>query len=320
MRAIILKQAGTPANLEHTELPLPKIKENQVLVKVRAISVNPVDVKARASEGVLTWLFAEERPVILGWDISGEITETGSEVSAFKIGDEVFGMVNFVGQGKAYAEYVAVPADQLALKPATISHQEAAAATLAALTAWQALVNHGKVGSGQKVLIHAASGGVGHYAVQIAKYLDAFVIGTSSAVNRDFVLSLGADEHIDYSSALFEKAVADADFVLDTIAGDTLTRSIDMLKPGGRLITIPSPEFPVADKEKARNRSVSLSAMMVQSSGTDMNLLADLLEKGILKSHIAQNFDFKDMDKAHQAVETGRTRGKIVLTLSAGSN
>ncbi|ETZ23052.1 NADP-dependent oxidoreductase [Pedobacter sp. V48] len=320
MKAIILKEAGTTANLEHTELPLPKIKENEVLIKVRAISINPVDVKARANEGVLTWLFAEERPVILGWDISGEVTETGSGVSAFKIGEEVFGMVNFVGQGKAYAEYVAVPADQLALKPATVSHQEAAAATLAALTAWQALVNHGKVSRGEKVLIHAASGGVGHYAVQIAKYLGAFVIGTSSAGNRDFVLSLGADEHIDYTSPLFEKAVTDADFVLDTIAGDTLTRSIDMLKPGGRLITIPSPDFPQTDKEKALGRNISLSAIMVQSSGTDMNLLADLLEKGILKSHVAQNFDFKDMDKAHQAVETGRTRGKIVVTLVADSN
>lgn len=320
MKAIILKEAGTTANLEHTELPLPKIKENEVLVKVRAISINPVDVKARAHEGVLTWLFAEPRPVILGWDISGEVTETGSGVSTFKIGDEVFGMVNFVGQGKAYAEYVAAPADQLALKPATVSYQEAAAATLAALTAWQALVSNGKVSSGQKILIHAASGGVGHYAVQIAKYLGAFVIGTSSAGNRDFVLSLGADEHIDYTSSLFEQAVTDADFVLDTIAGDTLTRSIDMLKPGGRLITIPSPDFPQADKEKALSKNISLSAMMVQSSGTDMNLLADLLEKGILKSHVAQNFDFKDMDKAHQAVETGRTRGKIVLTVTEDSN
>ena len=320
MKAIILKEAGTTANLEHTELPLPKIKENEVLVKVKAISINPVDVKARANEGVLTWLFAEERPVILGWDVSGEITETGREVSAFKIGDEVFGMVNFVGQGKAYAEYVAVPADQLALKPSTLSHQEAAAASLAALTAWQALVSHGKVSRGQKVLIHAASGGVGHYAVQIAKYLGAFVIGTSSSANRDFVLSLGADEHIDYTTPLFEKAVNDADFILDTIAGDTLTRSIDMLKPGGRLITIPSPDFPQVDKEKAHHRNISLSAMMVQSSGTDMNLLADLLEKGTLKSHIAQNFDFKDMGKAHEVVETGRTRGKIVLTLAADSN
>lgn len=315
MKAIILKEAGTIANLNHTELPLPEIKENEVLVKVSAISINPVDVKARANEGVLTWLFGEERQVILGWDISGEVSKAGSQVSDFKIGNEVFGMVNFFGQGKAYAEYVAVPADQLALKPTNISHEEAAAATLAALTAWQVL-NQAKVTKGQKVLIHAASGGVGHYAVQIAKYLGAFVIGTSSAANKDFVLSMAADEHIDYTSQRFEEVVTDADFVLDTIEGETLTRSIDIVKPGGMLISIPTGNFLQSDKDKAIDKNVSLSGLLVQSSGKDMKSIADLLEKGILKSHVSRTFDFKNMDKAHQSVETGRTKGKVVVTLS----
>lgn len=316
MKAIILKEAGPATNLHHTELPVPEIKENEVLVKVRVISINPIDVKARANEGVLTWIFAEERPVILGWDISGEVSKAGHQVSDLKIGDEVFGMVNFFGQGKAYAEYVAVPADQLALKPAHISHEEAAAATLAALTALQVL-NHAKVSKGQKVLIHAASGGVGHYAVQLAKHLGAFVIGTSSAANKDFVLGLGADEHIDYTSERFEELVTDADFVLDTMEGETLTRSIDAVKPGGMIISIPTGNFPQSDQDKAKEKNVNLSGLLVQSNGTDMKTIADLLEKGILKSHVSQTFDFRDMDKAHQAVETGRTKGKVVVTTNS---
>ena len=315
MKAITLAAAGPAANLNHTTLPLPEIKGNEVLVKVSAISVNPIDVKARANEGVLNWVFGEERPVILGWDISGEITESAEQVSDFKIGDEVFGMVNFFGNGKAYAEYVAVPADQLALKPSVISHQEAAAATLAALTAWQVLVNQAKISKGQRVLIHAASGGVGHYAVQIARHFGAFVIGTSSAANRDFVLSLGADEHIDYTSARFEEVLSEVDFVLDTMEGETLTRSIDIVKPGGSIISIPTGNFVQSDLDKARDHQVNLLGYLVQSSGTDMKLLADLLEKGIIKSHVSQTFDFKDMDQAHLAVETGKTKGKIVVNL-----
>lgn len=315
MKAITLTAAGSTANLTHTTLPLPVLKENEVLVKVTAISINPIDVKARANEGVLNWVFGDERPVILGWDISGVVTESAEQVSDFKIGDAVFGMVNFFGHGKAYAEYVAVPADQLALKPAAISHQEAAAATLAALTAWQILVNQAKISKGQRVLIHAASGGVGHYAVQIAKHLGAFVIGTSSAANRDFVLSLGADEHIDYTSVRFEEVLSDVDFVLDTMEGETLTRSIEIVKPGGTIISIPTGNFPNSDLDKARDHQVNLLGYLVQSSGTDMKLLADLLEKGILKSHVSQTFDFKDMDQAHLAVETGKTKGKVVVSL-----
>lgn len=315
MKAITLAAAGPAANLNHTTLPLPEIKGNEVLVKVSAISVNPIDVKARANEGVLNWVFGEARPVTLGWDISGEITESAEQVSDFKIGDEVFGMVNFFGNGKAYAEYVAVPADQLALKPSVISHQEAAAATLAALTAWQVLVNQAKISKGQRVLIHAASGGVGHYAVQIARHFGAFVIGTSSAANRDFVLSLGADEHIDYTSVRFEEVLSEVDFVLDTMEGETLTRSIDIVKPGGSIISIPTGNFVQSDLDKARDHQVNLSGYLVQSSGTDMKLLADLLEKGIIKSHVSQTFDFKDMDQAHLAVETGKTKGKIVVNL-----
>ncbi|WP_306462541.1 NADP-dependent oxidoreductase [Flavobacterium circumlabens] len=180
MKAIILNNSGSVDNFNYVHVSKPSIKENEVLVKVTSVSVNPVDYKARENEGTLNWLFGEQRPVILGWDLSGIIQEVGKNVSDFKIDDAVFGMANFPGNGSAYAEYVAVPSSHLTLKPANISHQEAAAATLAVLTAWQALVTNGNIKKDNKVLIHGASGGVGHYAIQIAKHFGAYVIGTSS--------------------------------------------------------------------------------------------------------------------------------------------
>jgi NADPH:quinone reductase-like Zn-dependent oxidoreductase len=216
MKAIILNGFGSVENLLVKELNTPAILENEVLVEVKAISINPVDVTTRAGN----WLspqFKDEDPIILGWDISGIVSESKS--SLFKNGDHVFGMVNFPGHGKAYAEYVAAPANQLSLKPANISFKEAAAGALAALTAYQCLNTHYHVIPGQRILIHAASGGVGHYAIQLAKLAEAYVIGTSSAANRDFVLSLGADEHIDYHKVRFEQVLSNIDFVLETIGG-----------------------------------------------------------------------------------------------------
>ena len=207
MKAIILKEAGGIENLELTDMPIPVLNSDEVLIQVKAISINPVDIKTRMGKSLYDDLKSRNEPIILGWDVSGVIAETGSSVTQFKKGDEVFGMINFPGHGKAYAEYVAAPASHLALKPSNISHEAAAAATLAALTAWQSLVTHAKIKKGQKVLIHAAAGGVGHYAVQIAKHLGAYVIGTSSASNREFVSGLGADEQIDYKTTRMEDAV-----------------------------------------------------------------------------------------------------------------
>ena len=197
MKAIVLKTPGGVENLTIQEVERPTIKSGEVLIQVKAISINPVDVKSRSGKGVYGRI-KDENPLILGWDILGIVVE--SEDAKFKTGDAVFGMVQFPGHGRAYAEYVAAPASQLALKPQNITYEEAAAATLVALTAWQALVKNAQVQKGQKVLIHAASGGVGHMAVQIAKYLGATVVGTSSAKNRDYVLGLGADAHIDYQN------------------------------------------------------------------------------------------------------------------------
>lgn len=312
MKAIILNTPGGVEQLQHTELPLPKLKAGEVLVQVKAISINPVDVKTRAGKGMAGKL-KEFHPLILGWDISGIVTEVGEGVTTFKTGDPVFGMVNFPGHGKAYAEYVAAPAEHLALKPDNISFEEAAAATLAALTAWLALVTHAGIKKGDRVLIHSAAGGVGHFAVQIAKHLGAYVAGTSSAANKDFVLSLGADEHIDYRTQRFEEAVTNIDFVLDTIGGDNIDRSLLVIKPGGTLISIPS-GLNEAVTEKAKAKGINGYFVLVASLGKDMAIIADLLQKGIVKAHVSKVFPFAEMDKAHLQIESGRTVGKVVIT------
>lgn len=313
MKAIVLKDFGGVENLVETVLNKPVIKENEVLVQVKAISINPVDVKTRAGKG-MSGRLKEIDPLIIGWDISGIVVETGSAVTGFVAGDEVFGMVNFPGHGRAYAEYVAAPEAHLALKPANISHEEAAAATLAALTAYQALVSQAKIKAGDKVLVHSAAGGVGHYTVQIAKHLGAYVIGTSSAENKDFVLALGADEHIDYKNQKFEEVAKDIDFALDTIGGENVDRSLEVIKKGGTLISIPS-GLAESVTEKAKTKGINGFFFLVHSNGEDMKAIANLLSKGIIKSHVSKTCAFENMGQAHTQVETGKTRGKVVVTI-----
>ncbi len=223
-------------------------------------------------------------------------------------------MVRFPQSGKVYAEYAAVPAAQLALKPADVTHEEAAAACLAALTAWQSLTINYELKSGERVLIHAASGGVGHYAVQMAKYLGAYVIGTSSAVNKDFVLSLGADEHIDYKAKPFESVVKNIDFVLDTIGGEYIDRSLKTIKKGGTIISIVS-GLNEHVKEKAEALGIQGFSTRVKPDGTNMQEIADLLERKILVSHLQKIFPFDQMADAHLQIESGRTVGKVSLTV-----
>lgn len=311
MKAIILTEAGGIEKLVINTLTVPVITENEVLIQVKAISINPVDAKTRSGKGLYGRL-KENPPVILGWDISGIVTESNSPL--FKTGDEVFGMVNFPGHGRAYAEYVAAPAAHLALKPANISHEEAAAATLAALTAWQALVSHAKIKATDKILIHAAAGGVGHYAVQIAKHIGAYVVGTSSAKNKDFVMELGADEHIDYTSQRFEEATSAIDFTLDTIGGDNIDRSLEVIKTGGTIISIPS-GLNEEVTSKASAKGINGYFILVESNGDDMKQIAALLEKGIIKSHVSKTYPFEQLPEAHSAIESGRTAGKIVVTV-----
>src|SRR5450759_40459 len=313
MKAITLTGFGGVENLVKTDIPIPDISDNEVLVKVKAISINPVDIKTRKGRGHASKL-KEYNPIILGWDISGIVDKTGKSVTSFKKGDEVFGMINFPGHGKAYAEYVAAPESHLALKPFNVSHEEAAAASLAALTAWQILKEKASIKPGYKVLIHSAAGGVGHYAVQMSKHLGAYVIGTASGKNRDFVLGLGASEHIDYEKQPFEDVIEDIDFVLDSIGGDYIDRSLKVLRCGGTIISLPSgaSEFVT---EKAKAKGMNGETFRVKSDGGDMKEISALLQMGIVKSHVSKIFGFDEIQSAHLQIETGKTKGKIVVML-----
>ena len=308
MKTIILENAGGTKNLKLTEIEKPTIKQDEVLVEVKSISINPIDVKTRSGKGAFQKL-KDENPLILGWDISGVVVETNS--SMFKVNDEVFGMINFPGHGKGYAQFVAASENHIALKPKNISFEEAAATSLAALTALQA-IEKAELKEGQNVLIHAASGGVGHFAVQIAKYLKAAVTGTSSDKNKEFVLGLGADQHIDYKNYDWENYEEKFDFILDTIGGENIDHSVKVLKEGGIIISIPS-GLNDDIEEKAASVKGKGFKMMVQSDGNDMKKLAELLEKGFIKPHIYKVYHFDEMSNAHEELEKGRTVGKIVV-------
>ncbi|SFW49516.1 NADP-dependent oxidoreductase [Cellulophaga fucicola] len=313
MKAIVLEKAGGPENLHLAEVAKPSIKDNEVLVAVKAISLNPADVKPKYQDKMLNMMYGEKRPVILGWDIAGTITEVGTDVTNFKIGDKVFGMVNFPGVGNAYAEFVAAPEAHLATMPDNVSFEEAAATTLAALTALQIL--EGRINKGDKVLIQAGSGGVGHFAIQIAKAMGAFVNTTASAKNTAFVTSIGADNAIDYHAQKFEDVLTDIDFVLDTLGGKVLENSVKVLKEGGTLFTTLDKDLPEDANAIVADKKLSINNILVHSSAEDMNTLKGMLENGSIKPNIYKTFAFEDMAPAHTEVEKGRTVGKIIVTI-----
>jgi NADPH:quinone reductase-like Zn-dependent oxidoreductase len=314
MKAIVLKDFGGVENLKLTEIPIPEISENEVLVRTKAISINPVDIKTRQGEALANNL-KDYNPIILGWDICGIIEKIGKNVTDLQIGQEVFGMVNFVGHGKAYAEYVAVPAEHLALKPDNISHSEAAASTLAALTAWQAFNHFGKLKRNDKVLIHGASGGVGHFAVQIAKYMGSYVIGTSSSKNEQFVYSFGADQHIDYKNENFEQRLNNIDFVLETVGYGNFKRSVKVLRNNGTIVNLPS-GLTEDDKKAAIAKNLKACYFMsVFSSGRDMEIIAKLLQENTISPYIFKSFKFDQIKEAHELLASGNVVGKIVIEI-----
>ena len=312
MKAIAINEPGTTDQFQIIEIPKPVPAHHEILVRNKAISINPVDAKTRAGKAFYTKFKEAGKPLILGWDISGTVEAVGENVHDFKPGDQVFSMVNFPGHGNAYAEYVAAPADQFALKPDNISHQEAAAATLAALTAYQVLKKHTK--PGDKILITAAAGGVGHFAVQMAKIMGLWVAGTSSTGNIDFLKSLGIDKAIDYTKTDYEKELSRLDFVLDSISGSQFIKAVQVVKKGGTALSLPSSTGIDEAKALAEKRGVIVAGQLVESNGKHLKQIAAWLASGQLKATVAEVFDFKDMAKAHQSLETGKTKGKIVLT------
>jgi NADPH:quinone reductase-like Zn-dependent oxidoreductase len=311
MKAYTLNEAGSVDKLILSEIERPKPKTDEVLIEIKAISINPVDIKTRISTDVINMMIGDERPVILGWDIAGTVTAVGGDVTKFEPGDSVFGMINFPGHGRAYAEYVAAPESHLAKMPNELSFENAAATTLAALTALQ--IMQPRVKQGDRVLIHAGSGGVGHFAIQLAKHLGAYVVATSSSNNRDFVMSLGADEHIDYRSQKFEEVVSDIDFVLDGMGGDVLKNSLKVVKDGSAIVSLPTHEIPDDVAAYAEKHNIEVSFVLVQSNGKDMDTLKGMLESGVLKPHVSKTFAFIEMADAHTQIESGRTVGKVIV-------
>lgn len=306
MRAVVVEQWGGTENLVEREMPRPEPGLGEVLVRVHAAGVNPVDWKTRASGALIEWGAV---PAV-GWDVSGTIEAVGPGVGMFRPGDEVFGMPSFPRQAGAYAEYVVAPARHLAPKPAALTHVEAAALPLAALTAWQALVDTAGLRPGERVLVHAAAGGVGHLAVQIARARGAYVIGTAGAAKHDLVRRLGADEVIDYRAVRFEDVVSDVDVVLDGLGAETAERSLKVLRPGGRLITLPGPD----DVPTAQD-GVRALWMLVEPDHLGLREITALVERGALRPVIDTVVPLAEAAKAHEIGERGRTAGKIVLSV-----
>lgn len=306
MKAVRIHEYGGPEVLQYEDAPRPKPGPGDVLIRVYAAGVNPVDWKIR--QGLNRQNLHYSLPVILGWDVSGVIETVGAGATRLKKGDAVYSRPDITRDG-AYAEYIIARESEVALKPLNLDHAHAAAIPLAALTAWQAIFDGADLRAGQRVLIHAAAGGVGGYAVQLARWKGAHVIGTASGKNRDYVRDLGADEVIDYTSTRFEDVVHDVDVVFDTIGGDTQQRSWKVLKKGGILVsTLTTPS-----QEEAKAHGARGIHIYVQPNQKQLTEIAWLVESGKFRSLLEVVLPLSEARKAHELSQTGHTRGKIVL-------
>jgi NADPH:quinone reductase-like Zn-dependent oxidoreductase len=307
--AITQRKFGGPDVLEIQNVDRPTGLPTEVIVRVNAVGLNAIDADVRS--GVSPVL--GQPPFTLGWDISGVVDEVVPGVNRFKVGDEVYGMPLFPRPAAAYAEYVAAPSRQLALKPAAIDHVRAAALPLAGLTAYQSLVDVANVRAGQRVLIHGAGGGVGHLAVQIAVARGAHVIATASGAKHDFLRELGAQEVIDYRAVDFVQAVTDVDIVLETIGWGYAERSLRVLRPGGLLVTIVERRN-MELAHKARSAGKRFAGVIVEPDHNGLEALSALVQSGKLRVHVEHVFRLTEVAQAHRLL-TGRTKGKIVLTI-----
>ena len=308
MRAIQIQEFGDPEVLRVQEVSIPVPGPGELLVRVHAAAVNPVDTSIRA--GRAGGLSGASLPYVPGFDVSGTVTAIGSGVDVFEVDDEVFAMVN-LRRGGTYAEYVIILENEAALKPARVSHAEAAAIPLVALTAWQALFEVAKLQPGQTILIHAGAGGVGSIAVQLAKWRGARIIATASDYNHDFLRGLGVDVPVDYRTQNFENFASDVDVVLDPIGGDTQVRSLQTLKEGGILVSI------VGLTSEGRNpsRNVRATSILVRPNSVQLSEIGGLIQNGIINPIVSYRFPLEQAPLAHEQSQTRRTRGKIVIEI-----
>jgi NADPH:quinone reductase-like Zn-dependent oxidoreductase len=311
MKAIRIHNYGGPEVLKYEDAPRPKPQAGEVLVRVHAAGVNPIDWKVR--EGEMKDLWPHKFPLILGWDLSGVVEELGKGVSRFKIDDEVYSIPDPIRDG-AYADYIVVRESELALKPASLHHIRAAAVPLAALTAWQSLFDTAQLQPGQRVLIHAGSGGVGHFAVQLAKWKGAYVFATASTKNQDLLRKLGVDEPIDYTQQRFEDVARKIDIVLDTMGGETQERSWSVLKKGGNLVSLVQPP----SEEKAKERGVRAAFVASHPSGAQLAEIAKIIDSGKLAPVIDRILPLSEVRRAHELSQSGHTHGKLILRVRNG--
>jgi len=315
MKAIAINEFGGLDKLQLMDLPVPEIRPGEILVKVSAAGVNPVDWKIR--EGYLKDLFSHQFPVILGWDAAGVVEGVGNGVTRFKSGDEIFAYCRKpIVHGGAYGEYILLKEEHAALKPKNISFEEAAAIPLAALTAYQSLFDAANLQPGETILIHAAAGGVGGFGVQLARGHGAVVWATASSRNKAYVQDLGASQVVDYTQENFGKAIlsqypAGVDVVLDCVGGEVLEKSAEIVKEGGHLISI------VDDPTGLARDDIHKEFVFVAPNSTQLTELARMVEQGRLKTYLSQVFPFglEEARKAHELSESGHTRGKMVLVL-----
>jgi NADPH:quinone reductase-like Zn-dependent oxidoreductase len=304
MKAVRIERYGNEQVVELSEVERPQPEEDQLLVKVKAAAVNPVDWKIRDGLGEL---FGMKLPLILGCEVAGTIEALGTGIKGFAVGDDVYGYLGSHSGG--YAEYVAAPASEFVRKPKQIDFDTAASVPVAALTAWQGIFDHGKLASGQRILITGASGAVGSMAVQLAKVKGAHVIGTGSGRNEEFVRKLGADEFIDYKKAKFEDKVSDVDVVFDTVGGETQERTFQTLKRGGFLVSTVSPPSP----KKAKEFGVTVAMVTMMPKPDQLAEINRLIEGRKLKVRVATVLPLAEVKKAHQLSASGHADGKIIL-------
>jgi NADPH:quinone reductase-like Zn-dependent oxidoreductase len=313
MKAITFSEAGGPEVLTLAEVERPVRVSAEVLVEVHAAGVNPIDAKTRAGKGAFAGLASF--PAILGNDFSGVVVEAPYEAHPLQPGTEVYGMCMVPRMAGSYAEFLTVPAMSVARKPRALSHLEAAAVPVAALTAWGMVVDTAKAHEGQRMLIHAAAGGVGHFAVQFATFFGAHVIATGSPRNLSWLRELGAAEVLDYTAVRFEEQVHEVDVVIDLIGNvkdDTATRSLRSLRPGGLIVNGPTGSWPTM-AEEVSSAGVRASGYRVSPDGATLSIITRMLETGDLRVHVDQVFDLEQAAEAHRAIESGHTRGKIAL-------
>lgn len=309
MAAIRIHEFGGREVIGLESVARPEPAAGEVLLRVAGAGVNPIDWLTRMDRGGPVDV---DLPWIPGWDVSGTVEKAGPEVEQFEVGDEVFGLVRFPEAGNTYAEYVTAPSDELAKKPEDLDIADASGVPLVALTVWQALVESDLLRDGTRILIHAAAGGVGHIAVQLAAWRGAHVIGTASPRNRGFLRELGAARVVDYRETRFEEAVEDVDVVLDAIGGETQRRSFEVLRDSGTLVTLKGFEGERSSRLAARH-GVETRCGLVRPSGAQLGRVAELIEEDTLRVEIAETLPLEEAARAHERSEGGHVRGKIVL-------